>query len=56
MTGNRNTRVEPLEKIVEASCHLSAGGIIDAVVREVRSFAGTRPQFDNITPMELKTR
>ncbi|MBP1929757.1 sigma-B regulation protein RsbU (phosphoserine phosphatase) [Methanolinea mesophila] len=46
--------VARLEKIVELSRHLSSRGIIDAVVQDVRAFAGNRPQFDDITLMVLK--
>jgi sigma-B regulation protein RsbU (phosphoserine phosphatase) len=46
--------VARLEKVIEASRHLSAKGIIEAIVKDVTAFAGTRPQFDDITLMVLK--
>ncbi len=46
--------VARLEKVIEASRHLSAKGIIEAIVQDVTAFAGTRPQFDDITLMVLK--
>jgi sigma-B regulation protein RsbU (phosphoserine phosphatase) len=46
--------VARLEQIVEASRHLPARGLIDAIVQDVTAFAGSRPQFDDITLMVLK--
>jgi sigma-B regulation protein RsbU (phosphoserine phosphatase) len=46
--------LERLAAMVTASRDLPATGIIDAIVRDVTAFAGTRPQFDDITLMVLK--
>ena len=46
--------IERLSAMVAASRELPAGEIIAAIVRDVTTFAGTRPQFDDITLMVLK--
>ncbi|RXE56062.1 serine/threonine protein phosphatase [Methanoculleus taiwanensis] len=46
--------IERLEAFVSALPALPAEGIIDAIVKDVAGFAGTAPQFDDITLMVLK--
>jgi sigma-B regulation protein RsbU (phosphoserine phosphatase) len=48
--------LDRLSALVSASRDLPATGIIDAIVRDVTAFAGTRPQFDDITLMVLKVK
>ncbi|OPX69537.1 MAG: osmolarity sensor protein [Methanoregulaceae archaeon PtaB.Bin056] len=48
--------VERLSSLVTASTGLSAKEIINAIVRDVTAFAGSRPQFDDITLMVLKVK
>ncbi len=46
--------MDRLTQVVSASRHLPAGEIIAAVVKDVTAFAGSRPQYDDITLMVLK--
>lgn len=46
--------IERMTDVVTASRHLKAKEIIAAVANDVTRFAGTRPQFDDITLMVLK--
>jgi sigma-B regulation protein RsbU (phosphoserine phosphatase) len=46
--------LERLEERINASRHLTAKEIIAAIVQDVSSFAGTEPQYDDITLMVLK--
>ncbi|OPY37521.1 MAG: Stage II sporulation protein E (SpoIIE) [Methanoregula sp. PtaU1.Bin051] len=46
--------LERLTAKVNASRHLTAKGIIAAIADDVSQFAGSRPQFDDITLMVLK--
>ena len=46
--------VERLSALVSASRGLPAKEIINAIVKDVTAFAGSRPQFDDITLMVLK--
>lgn len=48
--------VERLSTLVQASKVSSAREIIDAIVEDVTAFAGSRPQFDDITLMVLKVK
>lgn len=48
--------VERLSALVKALRHLSAQQIIGAIVSDVQAFAGSRPQFDDITLMVLKVK
>jgi len=43
-----------LSSLVSESRGLPAKEIINAIVRDVTAFAGSRPQFDDITLMVLK--
>ncbi len=46
--------VERLQQMIESVRSLSSKEIIAAVVADITTFAGTRPQFDDITLMVLK--
>lgn len=51
---DREYGIERLTSIMHKSRNLPAKGIIAAVVNDITAFAGTRPQFDDITLMVLK--
>lgn len=51
---NEEFGVDRLTRIIGVSRNLPARGIIDTVVREITTFAGSQPQFDDITLMVLK--
>jgi len=51
---NAEYGVERLSAMVEASRDLAAKEIISAIVNDVMAYAGTGPQFDDITLMVLK--
>ena len=51
---DREYGVERLSSMIHASRNLPAKGIISSIVSDVTAFAGTRPQFDDITLMVLK--
>jgi serine phosphatase RsbU (regulator of sigma subunit) len=46
--------IDRLKDIVTASRNISAKEILDRVMKELSVFAGTRPQFDDITMMVVK--
>ncbi len=48
--------LERLEAFVSALPELPAEAVIDAIVKDVAKFAGTAPQFDDITLMVLKVK
>lgn len=51
---DREYGVERLTSIIHKSRHLPAKEIITSIVSDIAAFAGTRPQFDDITLMILK--
>lgn len=53
---DREYGVERLSAIVQSSRGLPAKDLIAAIVSDVTAFAGSRPQFDDITLMVLKVK
>jgi serine phosphatase RsbU (regulator of sigma subunit) len=43
-----------LSEVIENSAHLSAQGILEQILANIKTFTGDMPQFDDITLLVLK--